>query len=61
MMQKEWKVLLIDDDPGIRKVMAITLEDAGYQVLTAEDGMSGVELCRRKTAHRHDRHSYARH
>ena len=48
MVQKEWKLLLIDDDPGIRKVMAITLEDAGYQVLTAEDGNIGIDLCRRE-------------
>jgi two-component system, NtrC family, sensor kinase len=42
-----WKVLLIDDDPGICKVMGITLDDAGYEVLTAPDGESGVELCGR--------------
>lgn len=51
MVQKEWKLLLIDDDPGIRKVMTITLEDAGYQVLTAEDGNIGVDLCRREKPH----------
>lgn len=45
MVYREWKLLLIDDDPGIRKVMSIALEDAGYQVLTAADGESGVDLC----------------
>jgi hypothetical protein len=25
--QKEWKVLFVDDEEGIRKVMAITLPD----------------------------------
>ena len=43
---EDWKVLFIDDDEGIRRVMAVTLEDAGYRVLTAADGESGIELCR---------------
>jgi len=43
---KDWKVLLIDDDEGIRKVMSITLEDVGYRMLTAPDGKSGIELLR---------------
>jgi two-component system NtrC family sensor kinase len=47
----DWKILLIDDDPGIRKVMSITLEDAGYQVVTAEDGETGVRLCRETSPH----------
>jgi PAS domain S-box-containing protein len=45
MIQRKWKLLLIDDDPGIRKVMSITLEDAGYTVATAPDGESGIALC----------------
>jgi two-component system, NtrC family, sensor kinase len=46
MKDKTWKVLFIDDEEGIRKVMAITLADAGYQVLSAADGATGLELCR---------------
>ncbi len=42
---KDLKVLLIDDDPGIRKVMTIALEDAGYTVISANDGESGIGLC----------------
>lgn len=49
MVDKDWKVLLIDDDPGIRKVMSITLEDAGYLVVTAADGESGVDLCEKES------------
>ncbi len=41
----EWKILLIDDEEGIRRVMKITLADAGYQVWTAPDGESGLRLC----------------
>lgn len=43
MKDPEWKILLIDDDPGIRKVLAIALEDAGYSVITAADGESGIQ------------------
>jgi two-component system NtrC family sensor kinase len=41
---KGLKVLLIDDDPGIRKVMTIALEDQGHQVISAADGKAGFEL-----------------
>ncbi len=44
--RKRWKILFVDDEEGIRKVMAITLLDAGYQVLTAPDGESALDLCR---------------
>jgi two-component system NtrC family sensor kinase len=46
MTEKEWKVLIIDDEEGIRRVMSITLGDAGYQVITAEDGEKGIQLCK---------------
>ncbi|MBF0524790.1 MAG: response regulator [Deltaproteobacteria bacterium] len=38
------RILLIDDEDGIRKVMQIILADAGYQVIEAEDGLSGLQL-----------------
>ncbi|MDX9787178.1 MAG: response regulator [Desulfobacterales bacterium] len=31
-------LLLVDDEPGIRKVLGISLADVGYHVLTAESG-----------------------
>ena len=43
---EDWKVLLIDDDEDIRKVMSIALEDIGYHMLTAADGERGIEMCR---------------
>ncbi len=39
------KVLLIDDDPGILRVMTIALEDEGHEVICANDGKSGIDLC----------------
>lgn len=38
------KLLLIDDEEGIRKVLGITLRDAGYEVVLANDGEKGIEL-----------------
>ncbi len=45
MTARDWKILLIDDDPGIRKVLTLSLEDAGYRVISAPDGKTGLELC----------------
>jgi len=39
-----WKVLIIDDEEGIQKVLSNTLTDSGYQVLTAADGEGGILL-----------------
>ncbi len=37
-------ILLIDDDPDLRMVIAATLEALGYQVIAAEDGAAGLAL-----------------
>ena len=41
----DWKIVLIDDEEGIRRVTKISLEDAGYSIYTAADGASGLRLC----------------
>jgi PAS domain S-box-containing protein len=41
----DWRLLLVDDEEGIRKVMRISLEDAGYRVATAADGAEGLSRC----------------
>jgi FixJ family two-component response regulator/nitrogen-specific signal transduction histidine kinase len=38
------KLLLVDDEEGIRKVLGITLSDSGYQVFTAENGEQAFEI-----------------
>jgi CheY-like chemotaxis protein len=39
------KVLIVDDDPFIRKLIATTLEDvAGFELLEASDGAEAVEM-----------------
>ncbi|MCF8091946.1 MAG: response regulator [Desulfotignum sp.] len=41
------KILLVDDEAGIRKVLGIALADAGYEVHTAEDGSTGFDLVKK--------------
>jgi two-component system, NtrC family, sensor kinase len=41
----KWKVLLVDDETDIREVLSLTLLDSGYEVITAPDGETGIELC----------------
>ena len=40
------KLLLVDDEEGIRKVLGISLMDMGYDVLTAENGLDALALFR---------------
>ena len=44
MAKKASKLLVIDDDEAIRKVLTVTLQDAGYQVRTAKDGENGLKI-----------------
>lgn len=37
------KVLVIDDEQGIRDMLRFLLEGQGYDVVTAEDGVQGLE------------------
>ncbi len=45
---EDWKIVLIDDEEGIRKVTGISLRDAGYEVFTAENGETGLGLCEKE-------------
>ena len=49
MDKEDWKVLLIDDEEAIRRVVSIALADEGYQMLTAADGESGLRLCKEES------------
>jgi len=40
----EDKILLVDDEEGIRKVLSITLSDAGYRVFVAENGREALRI-----------------
>lgn len=43
---KKKKILIIDDDPDLRKLVKINLSSFGYQVLCAEDGQQGLDVAR---------------
>jgi CheY-like chemotaxis protein len=40
------KILLADDEAGVRRVVSMMLEDAGFEVLLAADGAEALELHR---------------
>jgi DNA-binding NtrC family response regulator len=40
------KILVIDDDTIVRQSLTVILEDAGYQVVSAEDGKRGMAAFR---------------
>jgi len=42
----ERKLLLVDDEEGIRKVLGISLMDMGYDVLTAQNGVDALSIFR---------------
>ncbi len=42
MQAAPYKVLIVDDDPGIREVIAIALEDAGLRCRQASNGQAGL-------------------
>jgi signal transduction histidine kinase len=39
---EKYKILLVDDEAGIRNVLKITLESSGYEVCLAPDGEAGL-------------------
>ncbi len=41
------RVLVMDDEPDVRKVVRLHLEKAGYEVMEAEDGEKAIEEIQR--------------
>jgi two-component system, NtrC family, response regulator AtoC len=46
MLPERKQVLIVDDEPNLRKILAAQLSRDGYDVLTAEDGERGLALLR---------------
>ncbi|MCS7042983.1 MAG: response regulator [Bryobacteraceae bacterium] len=40
------RILVVDDDPGVREVIRSMLESAGYSVLCAENGKEALRILR---------------
>ena len=43
-----YRILLVEDAPDTREVLRLLLQREGYEVLTAEDGLSAVEIALRE-------------
>src|SRR3984957_15132851 len=44
MLPERKQVLIVDDEPNLRKILSAQLSRDGYDVLTAEDGERGLQL-----------------
>ncbi len=42
-MDKKYKILAVDDEPHIRRLVQVNLERHGYEVITATDGKDALE------------------
>lgn len=42
------RILIVDDEPGFREVVARLLERLGFSTLQADDGVQGLELVKRE-------------
>jgi CheY-like chemotaxis protein len=42
-------ILVVDDEPLIREIVAMLLEAEGYAVVTADDGQAALEIVRQET------------
>ena len=43
MAESQKCVLLVEDDRSVRRYLEVTLQRAGYKVITAEDGIAGMK------------------
>ncbi|HEX3346441.1 MAG TPA: response regulator, partial [Polyangiaceae bacterium] len=44
MLPERKQVLIVDDEPNLRKILSAQLSRDGYDVMTAEDGEQGLAL-----------------
>ena len=42
------KILVVDDDPTIIKTLSSKLSEVGFNVITAQDGLDGLNLTRKE-------------
>jgi len=46
-----FKILIIEDETSLARILQFDLENAGYQVVIAHDGLTGLELAQSHTFH----------
>ena len=42
------RILIVDDEPDILRVVIFRLKKSGYEVISAENGVSGLEMARKE-------------
>ena len=47
----EVKILVVDDEPDILEFIRYNLEKEGFQVVTAKDGVEGLEMAKKENPH----------
>ena len=47
-MSADMKILVVDDDAGLRRSLSLILSDGGYEVLAASDGPEGLAIAERE-------------
>ena len=50
-MEEKYKLLLVDDEPDILEVLSFNFRNDGYEVFTASDGESGIQVALREIPH----------
>jgi DNA-binding response OmpR family regulator len=40
------RILVVDDEPGVRGVLVRVLRDAGYEVVGVSDGLAALDACK---------------
>lgn len=51
MKKKDTKILLVDDEPDIVEIIRFNLEQNGYQISTASDGLEAIKVAEEEIPH----------
>ena len=51
MKKKDTKILLVDDEPDILEIIGYNLTSEGYQVITADNGVTGLAMAKKHRPH----------
>ena len=51
MINKDIKILLVDDEPDIIEIVRFNLEKVGYQIFTASDGLEALRVAEKELPH----------
>ena len=51
MKKKDTRILLVDDEPDIVEIIRFNLEQKGYQISTASDGIEAIKVAEKEIPH----------